>query len=135
MEPTALAAPVSKKILWSGRIMSAVVVLFLLLDSTIHLLKPPQVLEAFVRLGYPASLSVVFAIIELACIVLYVIPRTSVLGAILLTGYLGGAVASHLRVGSPLFSEGLFPVYFGVLVWGGLYLRDAQLRALIPLRS
>ncbi|HXQ27552.1 MAG TPA: DoxX family protein [Candidatus Acidoferrales bacterium] len=135
METATQAAPVSKKMLWTGRIMSAVVVLFLLFDSTLHLLKPPQVLEAFVRLGYPENLSVVIASIELVCIVLYVIPGTSVLGAILLTGYLGGAVASHLRVGSPLFSEALFPIYFGVLVWGGLYGRDARLRALIPLRS
>jgi hypothetical protein len=86
-------------------------------------------------LGYPESLALGLGIIEIACTVIYVVPRTTVLGAILLTGFLGGAVATHVRVGDPLFSHSLFPIYVGVLVWLGLYLRDDQLRALIPLRS
>jgi hypothetical protein len=129
------ATPVSKKMLWAGRIISGLVVLFMLFDSIIHIMKPAPVLQAFVRLGFPERLSLVIGIILLLCVVLYVIPRTSVLGAILLTGYLGGAVVTNLRAGSSLFGETLFPVYFGMLVWGGLYLRDRRLRALIPLRS
>jgi DoxX-like family len=87
------------------------------------------------KLGYPLSLTSVIGIVLLVCVVVFAIPRTSILGAILLTGYLGGAVASQLRVGLPLFSYVLAPVYFGVLIWGGLFLRDDRLRALIPLRS
>ena len=135
MQLATQAAPTSKVMLWTGRVMSALVVLLMLFDSTIHILKPAQVLEAFARLGFPASLSVCIAIASLVSALLYAIPRTSVLGAILLTGYLGGAVAIHARAGSSLFGETLFPVYVGVLVWGGLYGRDEQLRALIPLRS
>jgi DoxX-like family len=93
------------------------------------------VVEAFNQLGYPVSLAPAIGILELACVVIYVIPRTAVLGAILLTGFLGGAVAIHVRVGDPLFTHTLFPIYVGVLVWGGLFLREARLRALIPLRS
>jgi hypothetical protein len=129
------AAPTSKGMLWTGRIMSALVVLFMLLDGVSHLLKPKQVVDAFVRIGFPVSLSVPIGVILLVCVVLYAIPRTSILGAILLTGYLGGAVVTNLRAGSSLFGETLFPVYFGILVWGGLYGRDARLRALIPFRS
>lgn len=128
-------APASGKMLWAGRIISGLAALFMLFDSLIHIMRPPQVLEAFVRLGFPERLSLVIGIVSLVCVVLYVIPRTSILGAILLTGYLGGAVVTNLRAGSSLFGETLFPVYFGVLVWVGLYLRDARLRALIPLRS
>jgi DoxX-like protein len=96
------------------------------------LMVPAAVVEAFNRLGYPISLSPALAIIELVCLIAYVIPRTSILGAILLTGYLGGAVATHLRVHDRLFDT-LFPIIFGVLVWAGLYLRDQRLRALIPI--
>jgi hypothetical protein len=92
-------------------------------------------MEAFVKLGYPTSLAVPIGIVLLVCVVIYVIPRTSVLGAILLTGYLGGAIATHVRVGDPLFSHVLFPTYVALLLWGGLYLREDRLRALIPLRS
>src|SRR5258708_3443153 len=128
-------APVSKKKLWAGRVGSAVPALFLLLDGVMKLVKPAPVVEATVQLGYPESLIPVLGIVVLACLALYVIPRTAVLGAILLTGYLGGAVASHLRIGDPLFSHVLFPVYVGLLLWGGLYLRHARLRALIPFRG
>jgi hypothetical protein len=121
-----------RKTLWAGRIVSAVTVLFLVLDGVTHLMKPAPVADAFQRLAFPLSLSVELGIIELLCVVVYVIPRTSILGAILLTGYLGGAVATHLRVLDPLFDT-IFPIIIGALVWGGLYLREGRLRALIPL--
>jgi len=135
MQSVIQTAPASKKMLWTGRIISAVVVLFLLFDSVIKFIKPAPVVEASAHLGLPDSLVVVLGIILLACTAIYAIPRTSILGAILLTGYLGGAVATHLRIGDPLFSQALFPVYMGVLLWGGLFLREDRLRALIPLRS
>jgi hypothetical protein len=125
----------TSKGLWLGRIMSALTVLFLLFDGVIHLMQIAPVVESFVQLGYSPSIALPLGIIELVCLILYVIPRTSVLGAILLTGYLGGAVATNARVGYPLFSHVLFPVYVGVLLWAGLYLRDGRLRALIPLQK
>jgi hypothetical protein len=97
--------------------------------------KPAPVTEAFAQVGWPAGLAVNLGVVLLCCTILYVIPRTAVLGAILLTGYLGGAVATHLRVGDPLFSHVLFPTYLGVMLWGALFLRDERLRALIPLRK
>jgi hypothetical protein len=109
--------------------------LFLLFDSIIKLIKIAPVVESFAQLGIPDHLAFGIGVLELVCVLLYVIPRTSVLGAILLTGYLGGAIVLHLRVGDPLFSHVLFPVYVGLLIWGGLYLREDRLRALIPLRS
>ena len=130
----AQSAPLSKGRLWTGRIMSALPALFLFVDGVGKLVKPAQVVEGTVQLGYPESVLLGLGIVLLACTVLYVIPRTAVLGAILLTGYLGGAIATHVRVGSPLFSHMLFPVYIAVLLWGGLHLRDERLRALIPLR-
>ena len=128
-------APVSKKMLWTGRIMNALVVLFLLMDGVMKLINPAPVVEGMTKLGYPLSLTSVIGIVLLACVVVFAIPRTSILGAILLAGYLGGAVASQLRVGLPLFSNVLAPVYMGVLTWGGLFLREPRLRALFPLRS
>ncbi len=128
------AAPVSKARLSAGHILSAVPVLFLLFDSVIKFTTIEPVVESFRQLGYPVSLGLGIGVIELVCLVLYVIPRTSVLGAILLTGYLGGAVATHVRVGSPLLTHILFPIYVAALVWGGLFLREGRLRALIPLR-
>jgi len=111
--------------------------LFLLVDAGFKLIKPlpAPAVQAFGQLGYPVGLAAGIGILLLACVSLYAVPRTSVLGAILLTGYLGGAVASHVRIGDPWFSHALFPVYIGLLVWGGLYLRDERLRALIPLRE
>src|SRR5277367_5831089 len=120
------------KTLWAGRILSALSVLFLLFDAGGHLVVPPEVVEAFNRLGYPVGLSRALGIIELVCLVAYVIPRTAIFGAILLTGYLGGAVATHLRVRDAVFDT-IFPIIIGVLVWAGLFLRNARLRALIPL--
>jgi hypothetical protein len=128
-------APVSKKMLWTGRIMNTLVVLFLLMDGVMKLINPAPVVEGMNKLGYPLSLTSVIGIVLLVCVVVFAIPRTSILGAILVTGYLGGAVASQLCVGLPLFSNVLFPVYMGVLIWAGLYARDGRLRALIPLRS
>ena len=126
--------PLSKKALWAGRIISALAILFLLFDAITKLMKVTPVLEASARLGYPASLADGIGSLLLACVVVYAIPRTSILGAILLTGYLGGAVATHVHVSDPLF-ETLFPVIFGVLIWAGIFLRDDRLRTLIPLRS
>jgi len=119
---------------WAGVVLTVLAVLFMLFDSVIHLMVIPPVVESFTQLGYPVSTARALGVIELVCIALYLIPRTSVLGAVLLTGYLGGAVATNLRVGSPLFSHTLFPVYVGVLAWGGLFLRDERVRALIPVR-
>ena len=126
---------VSKKALWAGRVSSTLPVLFLLMDGVMKLVKPAIVVETTVKLGYPETVIVPLGIVLLVCTVLYAIPRTSVLGAILLTGYLGGAVATHVRIGNPLFTHALFPVYLGVFIWGGLYLRDTRLRALIPFRA
>jgi hypothetical protein len=125
----------SKTSVWVGRILSGLVVLFLVPDGIIKFIKPAPVIETSAHLGLPLSLANTLGILLLICTAIYVFPRTSVLGAILLTGYLGGAVATHLRVGDPLFSHILFPTYLGVLLWLGLYLRDDRLRALIPLRS
>lgn len=117
-----------------GFVLSALVVLFLVMDLTMKFLALPIVIETNAQLGYGADLVLPLAIILTVCTVLYVIPQTAILGAILLTAYLGGAVATHVRVGSPLFSHILFGVYLGLFVWGGLYLRDPRLQALIPLR-
>jgi hypothetical protein len=137
MQATAPAVKTSNKALWTGRILSGLVVLFLLVDSGFKLIRPlpAPAVQAFGQLGYPVGLAAGIGILLLACVALYAVPRTSVLGAILLTGYLGGAVASHVRVGDPWFSHALFPVYIGLFIWGGLYLRDQRLRALIPLRE
>jgi len=120
--------------MWTGRVLSGLAVLFLLFDATIHFLKPEPVVTAFGQLGYPLAASVPIAIIELVCVALYLIPSTSILGAVLLTGYLGGAISAQLRIGAPLFSTMLFPVYVALFVWGGLYLRDPIVRTLIPAR-
>jgi hypothetical protein len=130
----ASAVSTSQKALWAGRVLTILAVLFLLFDSVGHLIVPAPVAEAFAKLGFPLRLSQGLGIIELVCIVIYVIPRTSILGAILLTGYLGGATAVQVRIHNPLF-ETLFPVIFGVLIWAGVYLRDDHLRALIPMRK
>lgn len=124
----------SKAMIWTGRVLSALVSLFLLLDAVGKLIKPAPVVEATVQLGYPETVIVGLGVVLLVSTVLYIIPQTAVLGAILLTGYLGGAVATHVRVGGPLFSI-VFPVIFGALVWGGLFLRDARIRTLIPLKK
>jgi hypothetical protein len=126
---------VSKGRLWTGRIMSGFIVLFMLFDSIIHFIKIEPVVQSFAQLGFPIGLSSTIAIIQFICIVLYVIPRTSVLGAVLFTGYLGGAVVTLMRAGEPLFSHVLFPVYFGIILWGGLFLRNNELRRIFPFRK
>ena len=131
MESGKKTAPVSKWMLWTGRIISALPVLMLLFSGAMKLAKPTFVVEEFARLGYDESVVVGIGIVEIACAVIYAIPQTSFLGAILVTGYLGGATATHVRIGDPFYA----PVIGGVLVWGGLFLRDARLRALIPWRS
>jgi hypothetical protein len=133
--PLTEATDVSKKAIWTGRVFSGLAALFLIADSIGKFLKPAAVIEGTVKLGYPESAILGIGITLLICTILYLIPRTSVLGAILLTGYLGGAVATHVRVGNPLFSHVLFPVYMGMFIWGGLYLRDRSVRDLIPLRK
>lgn len=124
---------ISKKRLWTGRILSALPALFLL-TSGIHLalFPTPDILEGFAKFGYPASLIAPLGVVEFLCVVLYAIPRTSILGAILLTGFLGGATATHVRLGDPVF---IVPVLLAVLFWLGLYLREPRLAALVPLRS
>jgi hypothetical protein len=129
------AAPISRTSLWAGRIISGLMVLFLLFDAIVKLLKAAPAMQGTTQLGYSTSVVFPLGVILLVCVVLYAVPRTSVLGAILLTGYLGGAVATQVRVGHPLFSQILFPVYVGVLLWLGLYLRDERVRAMVPLRS
>ena len=131
---TQITSATSKKMLWTGRIISALVVLFLLLDAVVKVLKLAPAVEAGTRLGYSESAVFGIGILLLVCTALYVIPRTAILGAILLTGYLGGATATHVRVGADLFPI-LFPIILGAFVWLGIYLRDERLRALFPLRS
>jgi len=123
-------APVPKKMIWAGSIMSALSVSLLVFSASLKFLRPASMLETFTHLGIPERLALSLGILELTCTIIYVIPRTSVLGAILLTGFLGGATLTHLRVGESLF----VPVIAGVLVWGGLFLRDPRLRGLIPFR-
>jgi hypothetical protein len=126
----------SKAARWSSYVMSGLVILFLLFDAGIKLVPLDIVTETSAQLGLPTDVAFArtLGILTLIGVVLYAIPRTSVLGAILLTGYMGGAIATHLRIGSPLFSHVLFGFYLGVLIWGGLYLRDERVRNLIPFR-
>lgn len=119
----------------TGYVLTALPVAFLLLDASMKLARVREVAEGMGQAGWPAQLAAPLGVILLAATILYTIPATAVLGAICLTGYLGGAVATHVRVGNPLFSHVLFPVYLGILIWGGLYLRDARIRALIPFRG
>ena len=136
MPTFAETAPVSKPALWTGRVLSGFVTLFLLLDGGMKLVPLSIVTETMDKIGYGSSESLARCLgaITLVCTILYAIPPTSILGAILLTGYLGGAMASHLRIGSPLFSHTLFGLYLGLMVWGSLWLRDRSLRSLIPFR-
>lgn len=124
----------TKRRLWAGYAVTAFVILFLAFDSIIKVLALVPAVEATAQLGYPVAAVRWIGLIELACVLLYALPRTSILGALLLTGHLGGAIATHVRVGSPLASHTLFPVYVALLVWAGLYLRDRRLRELVPVR-
>ena len=132
MQSDIQAGSTSNKSLWTGRILSGLAVAFMLFDAIIHVMKPAPVVDGFAKLGFPLSVAVPLGIIELVCVALYVIPRTSVFGAILLSGYLGGAIASQVRIGSPMISTTLFPIYVALFLWGGLYFRDDRVRALIP---
>lgn len=116
---------------WPGRVLTGLPVLFLAFDAIAKLANAHQVAEASQRLGLPVDVAPALGVVLLACLALYLVPRTAVLGAVLLTGYLGGAVAMHVRIGDPLASHVLFPVYVAILLWGGLYLRDARVRALV----
>jgi hypothetical protein len=121
---------VSKGALWAGYILSALPVLLLIFSAVLKLMKPPQVVEGFAHFGIPEDLIPKLGILELACTLIYLIPQTSIMGEILITGYFGGATATNLRIGEPFFG----PVLAGVMVWGGLYLRDQRVRALIPMQ-
>ena len=117
-----------------GYVLTALVALFLTFDTIIKVLRLAPAVQGTTELGYPADAVLWIGIIELVCLALYLVPRTAVLGALLLTGYLGGAIATHVRVGSPLLSHTLFPTYVAVMLWGGLYLRETRLRELVPFR-
>ena len=134
MSAIAEQAQVSKAARWTGRVFSGLVIVFLLFDGAIKLVPWPVVTETMDKIGYGSSESLArtLGVVTVACTVLYAIPPTSIVGAILLTGYLGGAMASHMRIGSPLFTHTLFGFYLGLMVWGGLWLRDRKLRALVP---
>ena len=136
MSTIAQTAAVSKSALWTGRVLSGLVIEFMLFDGAIKLVPWPVVTDTMDRIGYGSSetLARALGVISIACTVLFAIPPTSILGAILLTGYLGGAMASHVRIGSPLFTHTLFGLYLGLMVWGGLWLRDRNLRSLLPFR-
>jgi hypothetical protein len=120
---------------WAGRFISGFAALFLLFDAVIKVLRHPMAVETTVQLGYPADVIALLGVIELMCLVLYLVPQTSLVGAILWTGYLGGAVATHVRVGSPLASHTLFPIYVAALLWAGLWLRDARLRTAVSVAT
>ena len=125
----------SKTRLWTSYLMSGLVILFMLMDSIMKFVQPPEVIEGTLALGFANHHLPVLGILGLISTLLYALPRTSVLGAILLTAYFGGAVATHLRLNNPLLTHTLFTVYFGILIWGGLWLRNSKLRELMPLRQ
>lgn len=134
MEAT-LTAPstltTSTRRVWIGRVLSGLTVLFLTFDGAMKLVQHPEVIKGAAQLGYPVSSMVPIGLALLACVALYLFPRTAILGAVLLTGYLGGAVATHVRIGNPLFSHVLFPTYVAALAWAGLYLRDSRVQRLL----
>ncbi|MFZ1049615.1 MAG: DoxX family protein [Candidatus Sulfotelmatobacter sp.] len=131
MKTTVETTPVSKKMLWAGRVLSSLPVLLFAFTATFCLLNPAAAAQGFAHYGYPDGAMLPITFVELACAIVYAIPRTAVLGAILMTGYLGGATATHARVGEPFY----LPIIVGIVVWLGLFLRDARLRALIPVRD
>ncbi|MGA2948637.1 MAG: DoxX family protein [Candidatus Sulfotelmatobacter sp.] len=131
MKTTVETTPASKKMLWAGRVLSSLPVLLFAFTATFCLLNPAAAAQGFAHYGYPDGAMLPITFVELACAIVYAIPRTAVLGAILMTGYLGGATATHARVGEPFY----LPIIVGIVVWLGLFLRDARLRALIPVRD
>ncbi|UOT01377.1 DoxX family protein [Rhodococcus opacus] len=124
----------TKKARVAGLVVSALVVLFLLFDSLIHIANTQMVREAMAELGFAENLNRVIGAVLLVCLILYLVPATSILGAVLLTGYLGGAVATNMLTEQPIISTTLFPIYVGIFVWGGLFLRDARVRSIVPVR-
>jgi hypothetical protein len=130
---SAVVAPrwTSSKAQWAGRILSGLAILFLTFDTVFKLIGTQSAIEGTVQLGYRPEDLLIIGLIEIGCLVLLLIPRTAVLGAILWTGYFGGAIATHMIAENPLFSHTIFPIYVAALIWGGLYLRDARVRALI----
>jgi hypothetical protein len=131
-QPLENAKTGSKGLLWTGRVLTGLTILFLLFDAFGKFALPPQVTEAFARLGIPIALATSIGVLLVVCTILYAIPRTAVLGAVLITGFLGGAVAIQMRAASPLF-ETVFPVLFGIVAWGGVYLRTCGLRRVFPI--
>jgi hypothetical protein len=134
--PATLTAPpaasgLGKKSIWTGRVLSGLAVVFLVFDAGFKFMVTPEAVAATTELGWPADVIPLLGVIELACLAAYLVPRTAILGAVLWTGYLGGAIATHLRVHNPLLSHTLFPIYVAILIWGGLWLRDRRVRALI----
>ena len=127
--------PISRRALWAGRILSGVAMLFLALDAAMKVLRIDAAVTGTTDLGYQANVILPLGIVQLVCLALYAMPRTSILGAVLWTGYLGGAIATHVRIGNPLFTHILFPVYVAFMLWGGLWLRDRRIRALLPIVS
>jgi hypothetical protein len=125
-------APISKKMIWTGRVVSAIPILLMLFSAAMKFAKPVPVVQGMVRFGYPESQLFLLGVLESLSCVVYLIPRTAVLGAILMTGYLGGATASNVRIGDPSY---IMTVFLGVCVWGGLFFRDERVRALIPFRQ
>jgi len=128
MAATSAASATSNRRRWAGRILSAIAVLFLTFDMAIKLSGAKEAVEGTVQLGWQPHHLPILAAIQVVCLILYIVPRTAPLGAVLWTGYLGGAIATHLRVDNPLFTHILFPIYVAALIWGGLYLRDARVR-------
>lgn len=128
-------ATISKGRLWTARVMSVIVILFMLFDAVMKFIQPETVVQTTLALGYEEHHIIILGILALICTILYSIPRTSILGAVLLTGYYGGVVATHLRIDNPLFSHILFPVYLAILAWGGIWLVNEKLRSLFPLKK
>jgi hypothetical protein len=135
MQSETSAPPNPKWMTWTGWIISVLPVAILLMSGVMKLQKPPEVLEGIAKLGWSEDLLPSLAIVEIGCAVIYLIPPTAVLGAILLAGYLGGAIATHMRVGDPLIPSMLVPIVLGVVVWLGVYLREPRLRAVLPWRT
>jgi hypothetical protein len=131
MESSTPSASASKKMYWAGWVVSILPVLMLLFSATMKFLQPAEMLEGLEKMGWKQDVMIALGIVEVACTIIYLIPKTSVLGAILLTGYLGGATATHVRIGDPF----IFPILLGVLVWLGIYLRCGRLRAILPIRT
>jgi hypothetical protein len=134
MTSAAHTSPIAKKRLVTGYVLTTLVGLFLTFDTVLKVLRLAPAVQGTTELGYPAHTVLWIGLIELVCLGLYLVPRTSVLGALLLTGYLGGAIATHVRIGSPLLGFTFFPIYVALLIWGGLYLREPRLASLLPFR-